>query len=89
MKSRMPERARTDPREPQGSNPLWPPGPELPELPQASVGMVSQELRRYNQLATAGASVQGAAGRARGSATAQARLGRHQGAALDRTPEWH
>ncbi len=29
MKSRMPERARTDPREPQGSNPLGPPGPEL------------------------------------------------------------
>jgi len=30
MKSRMPERARTDPWEPQGSNPLGPPGPELP-----------------------------------------------------------
>ena|SRR5271157_1275102 len=29
MKSRMPERARTDPWEPQGSNPLGPPGPEL------------------------------------------------------------
>ena len=29
MKGRMPERARTDPREPQGSNPLGPPGPEL------------------------------------------------------------
>jgi len=28
MKSRMPERARTDPWEPQGSNPLGPPGPE-------------------------------------------------------------
>jgi len=27
MKSRMPERARTDPWEPQGSNPLGPPGP--------------------------------------------------------------
>jgi len=30
MKSRMPERARTDPWEPQGSNPLGPPGPESP-----------------------------------------------------------
>src|SRR5208337_2317093 len=28
MTSRMPERARTDPWEPQGSNPLGPPGPE-------------------------------------------------------------
>ncbi len=33
MKSRMPERARTDPWEPQGSNPLGPPGPELPRTP--------------------------------------------------------
>jgi hypothetical protein len=32
MTSRMPERARTDPREPWGSNPLGPPGPELPIL---------------------------------------------------------
>jgi len=32
MKSRMPERARTDPWEPQGSNPLGPPGPELTHL---------------------------------------------------------
>ena len=31
MTSRMPERARTDLREPQGSNPLGPPGPELPK----------------------------------------------------------
>ena len=29
VKSRMPERARTDLREPRGSNPLGPPGPEL------------------------------------------------------------
>jgi len=29
MKSRMHERARTDPWEPKGSNPLGPPGPEL------------------------------------------------------------
>jgi len=29
MTSRMPERARTEPWEPQGSNPLGPPGPEL------------------------------------------------------------
>ena len=29
MKSRMSERARTDAWEPQGSNPLGPPGPEL------------------------------------------------------------
>ena|SRR5208337_2654035 len=33
MKSRMPERARTDPWEPQGSNPLGPPGPELYGVP--------------------------------------------------------
>jgi len=32
MKSRMPERARTDPWEPQGSNPLGPPGPDLPHV---------------------------------------------------------
>src|SRR5208337_4443130 len=35
MKSRMPERARTDPREPWGSNPLGPPGPEL-NMPSAA-----------------------------------------------------
>ena len=35
MKSRMPERARTDPREPWGSNPLGPPGPELPGTSRA------------------------------------------------------
>jgi len=28
----MPERARTDLWEPQGSNPLGPPGPELPQV---------------------------------------------------------
>ena len=34
MKSRMPERARTDPWEPQGSNPLGPPGPEPRQILQ-------------------------------------------------------
>ena len=36
MKSRMPERARTDPWEPQGSNPLGPPGPELRDDEESS-----------------------------------------------------
>ena len=47
MTSRMPERARTDLREPQGSNPLGPPGPELPPAattPRQELGMVSPEL---------------------------------------------
>jgi len=57
MKSRMPERARTDPREPWGSNPLGPPGPELtwPNALQvekmlriaiSELGMVSSEFMR-------------------------------------------
>src|SRR5271157_6142581 len=39
MKSRMPERARTDPREPWGSNPLGPPGPELLSLSRRSTSL--------------------------------------------------
>src|SRR5271157_3704957 len=45
----MPERARTDPREPQGSNPLGPPGPEVRSdlrltegpLPEVSEGIAT------------------------------------------------
>jgi len=41
MKSRMPERARTDPWEPQGSNPLGPPGPELHAISPCGTRLVS------------------------------------------------
>src|SRR5208337_610601 len=46
MTSRMPERARTDPWEPQGSNPLGPPGPEPPYLRRAWVPVVALCLQR-------------------------------------------
>ena len=41
----MPERARTDPWEPPGSNPLGPPGPELLALGGADKSMPSKTLR--------------------------------------------
>ena len=40
MTSRMPERARTDPWEPQGSNPLGRPGPELSKDDKGNVAHV-------------------------------------------------
>ena len=45
MKSRMPERARTDPREPWGSNPLGPPGPELCGLSASWVVVMAGEIK--------------------------------------------
>ncbi len=52
MTSRMPERARTNPWELQGSNPLGPPGPELGRFfPLRLCGAtVHQELSDSGQL---------------------------------------
>ncbi len=49
----MRESASTDLREPQGSNPLGPPGPNTlsPEYP-AEIGLVSPEYPRYERAAT-------------------------------------
>ena len=50
MKSRMPERARTDLWEPWGSNPLGPPGPEpllaVPHLAQQPIDVAPELFAR-------------------------------------------
>src|SRR5208337_4548505 len=47
MRSRMRESASTDLREPQGSNPLGPPGRELTHPSEGQAGMRECERRRF------------------------------------------
>src|SRR5208283_1818671 len=51
IRSRMRESASTDLREPQGSNPLGPPGPELP-VPSSAQGPMGRKSRKAQDLET-------------------------------------
>src|SRR5271165_460846 len=58
MTSRMPERARTDPREPWGSNPLGPPGPFPFLLPSDPARLAVQRLPDEHGRAETGAQLE-------------------------------